>query len=473
MAISLLAALLGAALGGLCWMGLSLYETRRKYGPLIDADARLMQRRQEVDTLLRQQQDLAAALVDERRRAEDDIKRERDAFTARYIAAKETYDRLQREVALLEASSDEMSSGVYKPQFDFKTSAEYKAKLEAIYKRQKALVKEGAVKFGVEWQINGSRAEGVKMQKQYAKLMLRGFNGECDAATAKVAWNNVNSMIERVRKSFESFNALGGVMNISLTPQYMELKLEELRDAFELEEKKHAELEEQRRIRTQMREEEKAQREIDLAKKKAEEDEARYAKALAEARAHAAQASGAELDKLNGKIDELQKQLSEAQQNKARAISRAQMTRSGHLYIVSNIGSFGEGVYKIGMTRRLDPLERVQELSDASVPFSFDVHGMIYSDDVPALETAIHQHFQERQLNRMNPRKEFFRLSLDDLATFAKSRQLTLDLTMLAEAKEYRQTMAMAAQNAQATQAPETSGIAAPPLPAFPHGVLS
>src|SRR5262249_18277273 len=140
---------------------------------------------------------------------------------------------------------------------------------------------------------------------------------------------NVNGMIERIRKSLESFNALGVVMNISLTPEYMNLRLEELRCAYELDEKKHAEQEEQRRIRAQMREEEKAQHEIELAKKKAEEDEARYARALTEAQVRLAHASGAELDKLNGKVAELQKQLTEAQQNKARAISRAQMTKSG------------------------------------------------------------------------------------------------------------------------------------------------
>ncbi|HEX4860052.1 MAG TPA: DUF4041 domain-containing protein [Rhizomicrobium sp.] len=470
MDIAILVVALAAALTGFCWTGWILFQTRRRYGPLIDADTELARRKRETKALLDEQQGVKTSLAEARRRAEEDIKRERDAFNARYAAAKETYDKLQREVALLESSTEDMSAGIYKPQFDFKTSAEYKNKLEGIYERQKQLARQGAVHFGTNWTINGSQAEGARMQKQYAKLMLRGFNGECDAAIAKVAWNNVNGMIERIRKSLESFNTLGVVMNISLTPEYMNLRLEELRCAYELEEKRHAEQEEQRRIRAQMREEEKAQHEIELAKKKAEEDEARYTRALAEAQVRVAHVSGAELDKLNGKIGELQRQLVEAQQNKARAVSRAQMTKSGHLYIVSNIGSFGEGVYKIGMTRRLDPLERVQELNDASVPFGFDVHGMIFADDVPALEHAIHQHFQSSQINRVNSRKEFFRLSLDELGAFAKSRNLTLELTMLAEAKEYRQTMALLAQLAEqaaqaTTQSPEPTGD-------FPHAVL-
>ncbi|HEY4113141.1 MAG TPA: DUF4041 domain-containing protein [Rhizomicrobium sp.] len=461
------------AIAGLCWTSWKLLQLRRKYRPLLNVDLEVDGRKRQLAALLDEQKRVQASTAEARRKADEDMKRERDAFNARYTAAKAIYDQLQNQMAELDSNAEMISSGVYKPEFDFKTSAEYKARLEEIYERQKQLVRQGAVHFGTTWTINGSASQGAKMQKQYAKLMLRGFNGECDAAIAKVAWNNINGMVERIRKSFDAFNALGTVMNITLTPEYMKLRLEELRCAYELEEKRHAELEEQRRIRAQMREEEKTQHEIELAKKKAEEDEARYARALAEAQTHLASASGAEVEKLNSKIEELQKQLVAAQNAKERAISRAQMTKSGHLYIVSNIGSFGDGIYKIGMTRRLDPLERVQELNDASVPFGFDVHGMIYADDVPALEHAIHQHFQGKQINRVNGRKEFFRLSLDELSAFAKGRNLQLELTMLAEAKEYRQTMALIEQlAAQAAKAAAPVLHKEQPASAFPNVVL-
>src|SRR5262249_23653092 len=161
-------------------------------------------------------------------------------------------------------------------------------------------------------------------------------------------------------KAFESINKLGGVMEVSISPAYLELKLNELRLTHELEEKLHDEQEEQRRIREQIRDEERAQREIEQAREEAEKEEGRYERALEKARAEAAKATGAQLDTLNLKIHELQERLDEAHQQRERAISRAQLTKSGHVYVISNVGSFGEHVYKIGMTRRLNPTERVQ-----------------------------------------------------------------------------------------------------------------
>lgn len=154
------------------------------------------------------------------------------------------------------------------------------------------------------------------------------------------------------------------------------------------------EQEEQRRIREQMREEEKAQREIEKAREDAEREEARFEKALEKAHADAARATGERLQELNDRIQSLEAQLEEAHKQKERAISRAQCTRSGYVYVISNVGSFGEGVYKVGMTRRLDPMERIRELGDASVPFQFDVHAMLYSENAPELENALHKSFR-------------------------------------------------------------------------------
>lgn len=190
-------------------------------------------------------------------------------------------------------------------------------------------------------------------------------------------------MEERILKAFEAINQLGTVMQVSITPTYLDLKLDELRLTHEYEEKRYQEQEEQRRIREQMREEERARREIEKAREEAEREEARFQKALEKARAEAARATGEQLQKLNDQIHSLEARLEEAQQQKERAISRAQLTKSGYVYIISNVGSFGQDVYKVGMTRRLDPMDRVYELSDASVPSPFDVHAMIYSENAP------------------------------------------------------------------------------------------
>jgi hypothetical protein len=300
----------------------------------------------------------------------------------------------------------------------------------------------------IEWTVNGSKTEGRKQIKQTLKLMLRAFNGECDAAVAKVKYNNVQVMAERIRKAREGINKLAEVQQCQITADYFDLKLEELHLAHEFEEKVQAEKEEQRRIREQMREEEIAQRELERAQQEAEKEEARYAAALIKARAEAEQAAGAKQEKMLVQIEELERRLAEAQANRERAIARAQMTRSGHVYVISNIGSFGIDVFKIGMTRRLDPLDRVRELGDASVPFLFDVHAIIYSDDAPALEATLHRMFNHRRVNLVNERKEFFRVSIKEIADAVHQHHGEIDIIPVAEAIEYRKTVALMSETA-------------------------
>jgi hypothetical protein len=183
-------------------------------------------------------------------------------------------------------------------------------------------------------------------------------------------------------------------------------------------------------------------REIEKAQEDAEKEERRYAEALRRATEEAEQASGAKQQKLLSQIEELNKRLAEAQLNKERARSRAEMTRSGHVYVISNVGSLGERVYKIGMTRRLDPMERVKELGDASVPFGFDVHAMIFAEDAPALENALHREFHYKRVNLINLRKEFFEVEIDEVAQVVRKLHGEIIVTRLAEAKEYRLTLA-------------------------------
>ncbi|MGE3727310.1 MAG: GIY-YIG nuclease family protein, partial [Candidatus Sericytochromatia bacterium] len=145
---------------------------------------------------------------------------------------------------------------------------------------------------------------------------------------------------------------------------------------------------------------------------------------------------------LEQKLAEAEIRLHDAEEAKKRAISQAQLTKCGHVYVISNIGSFGEDVFKIGMTRRLDPMDRVKELGDASVPFPFDVHAMIYSEDAPGLENQLHKLFNESRLNRVNNRKEFFRVGLKDIEKAAHKFGATVEFTKIAEAKEYRESVA-------------------------------
>jgi hypothetical protein len=279
------------------------------------------------------------------------------------------------------------------------------------------------------------------------KLMLRAFNGESDALIAKVRYDNAKAYEQRLRKSWESINKLGLGFSCAISSQFLALKVHELHVTHEYQEKLQAEREEQRALREQMRDEERAQRELERVQRDAEQEEARYAKALERAREDAQRAAGAQQLKLLEQIGELEQKVREAEEKRQRAISQAQLTKAGYVYILSNIGSFGEQMFKIGMTRRLDPQDRVDELGDASVPFPFDVHALIRADDAPALERALHGLFEEARVNRINRRKEFFRVTLEQIETVVRQHCGEFKLTQYAEALEYRKSLAMALEH--------------------------
>ena len=345
----------------------------------------------------------------------------------------------------VEEALDIQAFGFYQPRYGFESSAQYVVRLKVVRDEQQALLKaDTATHCATEWKVGGSAAEGRKMVKNQSKLMLRAFNGECDAAIAKVKYDNVTAMEERITKSSEAVNKLGLVQHVSITNRYFGLKLAELRLVHEHREKVQQEKDEQRRVKEQMREEQQAQAEIDRAKADAEKEEAVSTAALAKAKAELSitDAAGKQHEKLEALVVRLETELTGALDRKAKAIARAQLTRSGHVYVLSNIGSFGDGIYKIGMTRRLEPLERVDELGDASVPFPFDVHAIIYSEDAPQLEHSLHKAFAARRVNMVNHRKEYFRVTLDDIRDAVQKLHGLVTFLLVAEAEEYRKTRA-------------------------------
>ena len=420
----------------------SLVGIKKKYAPVLDVDAERSKILVDIESLKRQTASL-----------NQDFNGRKEKLTSEYDNAHVLYEKLQKEISLLEESLEMTEFGVYKPHFDFDTSERYKQEISTVYEQEKSIVKANkAVICDTRWTVNGSQTEGWKMMHQLHKLMLRAFNGECDAAISKVRWDNALKMEERIKKAFEVINKTGQTNQSYVTDEYLNIRLKELHLAHEYQEKIKEEKDEQRRIQEEMREEEKARREIEKAKEEAEKEEVRYQKALEKARAEAEKTTGVQLTILNSKISELERQLKAAQEQKERAISRAQLTKSGHIYIISNIGSFGETIFKIGMTRRLEPLDRVKELGDASVPFPFDVHALIYSENAPDIEFKLHNHFAKKRINLVNPRKEFFNISIDDLLSWAQSAKIDIKVTKLAEAREYRETQAIRTKGEKAVE---------------------
>jgi hypothetical protein len=230
-------------------------------------------------------------------------------------------------------------------------------------------------------------------------------------------------------------------IGLQITPEEEALYFADLRIEFENAVRAAYEREEQARIKARIREEQQLLRDIQREKERVAREriilESALAKALAEAR-----------DEYSLEIETLKAKLAE-NEAKQRAISQAQLTKAGFVYVISNIGSFGEGVFKIGMTRRLFPIERVRELSSASVPFPFDVHMMISCENAPSLENALHRALVHRQINKTNPRKEFFKTDIESIVQIVKENHGDVEYCADAEALQYRQSLTMSDEDLQ------------------------
>lgn len=276
-------------------------------------------------------------------------------------------------------------------------------------------------------------------------FIMDAFNGKVDTIMSSVKHDNLGTLEQKIYDAYQVVNMNGQAFrNTAITPEYLSLRLQELKYAVALNELKDKEREEQRVIKERMREEEKARKEYEKALKDAQKEEETIRKAIEKAQQEVNKATEAQKAEYEAKLAQLLGKLKDAESKNQRAMSMAQKTKAGHVYIISNIGSFGLDVNKVGMTRRLNPLDRVKELGDASVPFEFDVHAMIYSEDAPNLENQLHQAFAMYQVNKVNPRKEFFRIPISAIKEeLEKMGIVDVKWTMLAEAKEYRESLAI------------------------------
>lgn len=350
----------------------------------------------------------------------------------------------QKQVLVVDETLLLESFALYHPKFAFTTSEEYMVKLDKLRDNQKNMIKEGTAADGsTTWTVNNSKAQGQKLVNDMTKLLIRAFNNECDYCVDNVKFNNIEQSVKRINQSFDSLNRLGKVMHVEITEKYKQSKLNELYLAHEYQMKKQQEKEEQKKLREELREQQRLEQEIKAARDKIEKDRKHFAAALADFEMRLKAATDAEEIKiLNEKIAEVQQQSSELDKEEKLIDYREQNAKAGYVYVISNIGSFGENIYKIGMTRRLEPMERIDELGDASVPFSFDVHAMIFSNNAPALEAKLHEHFYKTRLNKLNDRKEFFNANLDEIEKVIKENfDKAVDIQKEAPAEQYRESL--------------------------------
>lgn len=352
-------------------------------------------------------------------------------------------DALKKEAVFFEDAITFQEFGLYTPRYNFITSEEYKEELDYIRDAQKKLIKSDKAIIGATtWTVNGSKSKGNKMIADMKKLFLRAFNSDCEDVISKVKYNNFDVSLKKIHQSANSIERLGKSMSLKITQKYIDWKEEELTLAFEYQQKKQEEKEAQKAAIAEMREAARLQKEIEAQRKKIEKEQTHYQTAY-EKLLKQLEENPDNADLLTKK-SELENQLNDIDKAIKDIDYREANQRAGYVYIISNIGAFGENVYKIGMTRRLDPQDRVDELGDASVPFNFDVHAMIFSDDAPALEAALHKAFEDRKLNMVNTRREFFNVTLDEIKEVVKKNfDKTVEFIDVPDAEQFRVSQKM------------------------------
>jgi hypothetical protein len=331
-----------------------------------------------------------------------------------------------RETAILQ------EAGIYQYRHPLQDAIAYKAKLAGLQALIKDAVKAGsAVRGATNWTVNGSAQSGAKMVREFSKLMLRAYNNEADNAIRSMKPYTLESSVARLDKARQTITKLGGTMNIQITDSYHRLRVQELELTADYLAKTAEEKDRAREERARLKEEEIARREYEREQERLRKEQAHY-----EATAAALRDKG-DLDgaaRAEARLTEIQDAIDGINR-------RAANIRAGHVYVISNVGAFGPNMVKIGMTRRLEPLDRVRELGDASVPFHYDVHAMVFSDDAVSLETSLHHQLADRRVNLVNLRREFFRATPAEVRDLLAGHQASIiHWTDEPEAAEWRQS---------------------------------
>jgi len=355
------------------------------------------------------------------------------------------YNEMLRQVAIFDDSIAYAGFGLYAPHFDFADGEAYRAQILKVRDQQKAMIAADAAVVCPKAPEGASRGETPVSRAM--KLTLRAFNGEADSAIANVRWNNIGAMEQRIIRSREQLDRLNAPLSIFVSADYSALKLKELYLTHEHRERLRGENDRRSEMARRAGTEQKLKRDLDLAL----DDEERFGKLLAQARLEASKFVGARLKTFSEQIATLERELAAAQAKVLRARSMIEKQTAGYVYVVSNVGSLGEDVIKIGLTRRLDPADRIRELGIDAVPFPFDTHAVIQSDDATGLQKRLHNAFDAHRVNAREADNDFFRVPLKDVESAVKLLAPGSEFTAVIEAQDFRETMASRGEVAPAT----------------------
>lgn len=354
---------------------------------------------------------------------------------------------LKEQVELFEDKEEMLERGVYQPRYNFSKAMQYERKLNAIRDEQKLMMTSGtAINIKTTWTLNNSEKEGARMTHKRVKQILRSFNSECDVQINKITYRNIKTTEQRINTIFNQLNKLYSIDAVELNEDYLNIKIEEMYLAFEYAEKKNEEKEILQHEKYLERERKKEERilneEIQEEKRKINREMTHYKRLLKQLNKKLDIANSTKSsESIYEEIEKVEIKIEEKKKAKEELDFRESHLSAGYVYIISNIGAFGKDVVKIGVTRRLEPYNRIKELSSASVPFTYDVHALIFSYNAFELEKELHTYFDEYRINKINSRKEFFKVSINKIEEKLEDYgDLTFDFNREAEAVEYYQT---------------------------------
>ena len=322
--------------------------------------------------------------------------------------------------------------GIYRYHHPLEDAAAYRERLSALNAQIDKLVRGGRAVLAADmFTFDGSLAKGRKMVSDLSKLMLRAYNAEADNCVRSLRSGNISTAKKRLENAMKSIEKLGVIMEMRVDPDYHQTRVEELELTADFQMKLQEEKEEAREERELLREQRRAEKELAAERERLDKERAHYASALEALRAKGDETAAGELE---GRLAEIDAAI-EANDYRSANI------RAGYIYVISNVGALGPNIVKIGMTRRLEPRDRVRELGDASVPFLYDTHALFFSDDAITLENELHKAFAHRRVNCVNERREFFFATPTEVRdVLAQKVGGLLEFTNEPEAAEYFQS---------------------------------
>lgn len=366
-----------------------------------------------------------------------DIRDETADEQAKIATAIQTLEAERTALALTVTDMTETSMlqeiGIYDFSHPLDDAAAYKSRLDDLRRQIKEMSKAngGAIQSATGWTVNGSAAEGKRMVSQTSKLMLRAYNAEADNLVRTLKPYRLSASIDRLSKTTQIISKLGQSMSIRVDPRYHSLRLDELALTADYLEKVAQEKEVERAAREALREQRKVEAEMARERQRLEKERDHYTNALSALREKGDHEGAARLE---AELADVERAINDVDYRTANQ-------RAGYVYVISNVGAFGDRMIKVGMTRRLVPMDRVRELGDASVPFRFDVHALFFSNDAVGIEAEMHRRLDEVRVNRINLRREFFYATpLEALAHLRDLAGEVLEFREVAEAVEFRQS---------------------------------